>query len=82
MVCMKTIVLDYWKGKHELSTMDDQLPVVIYIVSQVHSEHFASEVSMLLDYAAELDNEQRTLINIDSAITYLITDFTRLIPVS
>ena len=32
MACMKTTVLDYWKSKEELGTMDDELPVIIYIV--------------------------------------------------
>jgi len=27
---MKASIVDYWKGKEELATMDDILPLVIY----------------------------------------------------
>jgi len=39
---MKTTVLDYWKSKEELETMDDELPVVIYIVAMSNVESIAS----------------------------------------
>lgn len=42
MASMKTTVLDYWKSKEELETMDDELPVIIYIVARSEVGHIAS----------------------------------------
>ena len=44
---MRTTVLDYWKSKEELATMDDELPVVIYIVVMSSVESLASEIRFL-----------------------------------
>ena len=74
MTLMKTVVVDYWKGKKELEAMDDQLPVIIFIVSQVTSQEFPSEIRFLLDYSSMcsgFDNEQRLLVNIDASVSYI-----------
>ena len=74
---MKTCVVDYWKGKLELSTMDDQLPVMIYIVSQVKAPTFVSQIILLKDYISGslgFDNETKLLTDIDSAISFIIKD--------
>lgn len=31
--CLKTAIVDHWKGKVELNTMDDVLPLTIYVVA-------------------------------------------------
>lgn len=74
---MKTTVIDYWKGKEELETMDDQLPVIIFIVFQVSIPTFPAQVEFLLDYTRvnnSMDNEHRLLINYDAAISFIISD--------
>jgi hypothetical protein len=74
---MKTTVIDYWKGKQELETMDDQLPVIIFIVCRVGIESFPAQIEFLLDYTranSGMDNENRLLINYDAAISFIIND--------
>lgn len=77
MTLMKTCVIDYWKGKEELKTMDDRLPVVIYIISQIQAENLPSQIRFLQDYIADsagFENEQRILTDIGSSIHYIIHD--------
>ena len=72
---MKTTVIDYWKGKEELETMDDQLPVIIFIVTRTSLDCLPTQIEFLLDYTrtnAGMDNEHRLLINYDAAISFII----------
>ena len=47
---MKTSIVDHWKGKIELCTMDDVLPLFIYVVSQADISHLASEIAFVEDF--------------------------------
>lgn len=74
---MKTTVIDYWKGKEELETMDDQLPVIIFIVFRVGISTFPAQIEFLLDYTRinnGMDNEHRLLINYDAAVSFIMSD--------
>jgi Vacuolar sorting protein 9 (VPS9) domain len=74
---MKTTVIDYWKGKEELETMDDQLPVIIFIVCKTNLDSLPAQIEFLIDYTrfnTGVDNEHRLLINYDAAISYIIND--------
>ena len=56
--------------------MDDTLPVVIYTVAHVRVTDFAVQIALLADYisgSSGFDKEQRLLIDVDSAVTFLIT---------
>ena len=75
---MKASIVDYWKGKVELTTMDDILPLVIYAVWYINCQHFASEISFLKDFLNIAGNEstesiERTLVNIEMGIQYVNT---------
>ena len=48
--CLKTSVVEYWKGKVELNTMDDVLPLTIYCVAMADIENPASELNIMEDY--------------------------------
>lgn len=47
---LKTTVVEYWKGKVELNTMDDVLPLIIYIVGMAEIPHPAAEFNMMEDF--------------------------------
>ena len=47
---MKTAVVDHWKGKKELLAMDDQLPLLIYVLSMSTVTHPAAQFHFLEDY--------------------------------
>lgn len=75
---MKSSIVDYWKGKVELTTMDDILPLVIYTVWYCNWENFASEINFLKDFVKFAGNEttesaERTLTNIEMGIQYVNT---------
>lgn len=72
---MKTAIVDYWKGKVELDTMDDVLPLTIYAVSMAELSHPASELNILEDYLRIYDKgfdfEKKLLTNFDVSIKYI-----------
>ena len=43
-------IVDFWKGKVELNTMDDVLPLTIYAVAMADLSHPASELNLMEDY--------------------------------
>mmetsp|Transcript_10652 Transcript_10652/g.17902 ORF Transcript_10652/g.17902 Transcript_10652/m.17902 type:complete len:127 (-) Transcript_10652:267-647(-) len=47
---MKTAVVDFHKGKLELSAMDDVLPITIYVISQINVPNLATEFNILEDF--------------------------------
>ena len=42
--------MDYTSGKEELVSMDDELPIVIYITTQLNIKNLFAELNMIDDY--------------------------------
>ena len=64
---MRTSVVDFHKGKVELSTMDDELPLTIYVISQTKIENLMAELSFVEDYIKffqEYESELRLMTNL------------------
>jgi hypothetical protein len=75
---MKSSIVDHWKGKVELQTMDDILPLCIYWVWYWNTANFASEINFLKDFINAVgddntDSIERTLVNIEMGIQYVNT---------
>ena len=72
---LKTTIVDHYKGKLELETMDDLLPLTIYVVSQAELSHPASELNLMEDYLRIWDKgyelERKLLCNYDVSIKYI-----------
>eukprot|EP00826_Nyctotherus_ovalis_P066978 TRINITY_DN9968_c0_g1_i3.p1 TRINITY_DN9968_c0_g1~~TRINITY_DN9968_c0_g1_i3.p1 ORF type:complete len:249 (+),score=70.78 TRINITY_DN9968_c0_g1_i3:1027-1773(+) len=70
---MKTTVIDYSKGKTELITMDDQMPVFIYIMAMCTLPHPFTEINFLNDYLnyqdRGYDTEQQLVTNLQVIFT-------------
>jgi hypothetical protein len=68
-------VVDHWKGKLELNTMDDVLPLSIYVMAMAELSHPASEFNMLDDYLRIYDKgydlEKKLLTNFEVSIKYV-----------
>jgi len=47
---MRSNFLEYTSGKDELISMDDELPIIIYIVTQINIRNIFVELNMLDDY--------------------------------
>ena len=67
--------MDYWKGKVELNTMDDVLPLTIYCVSMAELQNPASEFNLMEDYLRIYDKgfefEKKLLTNYDVSVKYI-----------
>ncbi len=72
---LKTAVVDFWKGKIELSQMDDVLPLVIYLVSEADMTHPCTEFDLLEDYLKFNDKgfelERKLLTNLSVSVQYI-----------
>ncbi len=70
---MKTAVIDFSKGKTELQTMDDQMPIYIYILAMAGLKNPGAEFGFLEDYLRYqekgYDTEQFILANL-SVMSY------------
>ena len=47
---MRSYILEYTSGKDELISMDDELPIIIYVTTQINIENVFAELNMLNDY--------------------------------
>ncbi len=47
---MRACVFDFFKGKEELVGMDDELPIVIYIIFKADVPNIYSELSYVEDF--------------------------------
>ena len=47
---MRSCILEYTNGKDDLESLDDELPIVVYIVTQINIENIFAELNMLDDY--------------------------------
>lgn len=80
---MKTAVVDHHKGKLELSSMDDVLPLSIYVVSQVDVPLLASQFHQMDDFLKinaalgkrgggfNYDLEKKLLTNFNCGVLYI-----------
>ena len=47
---LRNCILDYTNCKYELDSMDDELPIIIYIVTQINVDNLFAELYMIDDY--------------------------------
>ena len=47
---IRTCVLEYSNGKYELDSMDDELPIIIYIATQIKVKNIFAELNIVDDY--------------------------------
>ena len=43
-------ILEYTNGKYELDSMDDELPIIIFIATQVKVNNLFAELNIIDDY--------------------------------
>ena len=74
--CMKSCVVDYWKGNLEIQAMDDELPILMFLLLTSRIEHPEAEFQILTHYVTgKLENENRIILNFSSAVSYLALYF-------
>lgn len=72
---LRNCILDYTNCKYELDSMDDELPIVIYIGTQINIDNPFGELFMIEDYikCSLRDNltENRMVTNLLSSFIYI-----------
>ena len=72
---LRNCILDYTNCKYELDSMDDELPIVIYIGTQINIDNPYAEFFMIEDYVkcSLRDNlkENRMVTNLLSSLIYI-----------
>lgn len=70
--CMKACVVEYWKGGVEIQAMDDELPVLMFLLLTCEIRNPSAELTILSHYVSgRLENEGRIILNFNSAVSYL-----------
>ncbi|MEE4248370.1 MAG: hypothetical protein V2I33_23545 [Kangiellaceae bacterium] len=76
---MKTEVVDYWNGSEALETMDDELPIVIFIVAMSSVPNLAAELAFLFCYVGKcvkFEREYRILTDVEASINFIVREWT------
>ena len=47
---IRTYILEYTNGKYELDSMDDELPIIIYITTQIKVNNIFAELNIVEEY--------------------------------
>lgn len=75
---LKSEVVDYHKGKLELESMDDVLPLSIYCVAMSELQCAGSHHDMMRDFlrhTSGYDLERKLLANFDCAVQYVCNEW-------
>ena len=75
---IKSEVVDFHKGKFELESMDDVLPLSIYCIAMANLKNAATYHNMMEDYVSYtngFDLERKLLCNFDCAIRYVCNEW-------
>ena len=72
---IRKCILEYTEGKFELESMDDELPIIIFISTQVKVNNLIAELNMIDDYikCSMRDNlvQNKMVTNLLSSLMYL-----------
>jgi hypothetical protein len=70
---MKSLVVDYHKGKEEIGSMDEELPLLIYIMLNANIDNLAAELHFVEDYVnvdPMLESDKRLMTNFTVNLGY------------
>lgn len=72
---MKSAVVDFHKGKEEMYSMDDELPIMIYILLRANLKNGFAEFNFIDDYVQfdpSLESEKRLMTNLKVSDVFII----------
>ena len=73
---LRNSILDYTKGKSELESMDDELPLCMYLVTQIKVSNFLAELNLIQDYLQYTLRDKmiqnKVVTNLISSTLYII----------
>jgi hypothetical protein len=72
---IRTCVLEYTNGKYELDSMDDELPIIIYIATQLKVNNLFAELNIVDDYIKTILRDDliqnKMVTNLLSSLMYI-----------
>ena len=72
---IRTCVLEYSNGKYELDSMDDELPIIIYIATQVKVVNLFAELNIVDDYFRIISRDEliqnKMITNLLSSLMFI-----------
>ena len=80
MSSLKTAIVDFHQSRVELASMDDELPILIYVVTQAKVENLLAEINLIEDFIqldSQLDDEQKLLTNLSCTVQYVQKEWER-----
>lgn len=72
---MKSAVVDFHRGKEEICSMDEELPIIIYILTQADLKNGSAEFNLIDDYVQldpSLESERRLMTNLKVMSEFVI----------
>ena len=75
---MKTEVVDHWNGRVTLESMDDEIPLLIYIIAFSDVKSLLAEIEFMQDYMAEnskFEKDLRLLTDIQAGVTFILENW-------
>ena len=76
---LRNCVLDYTNCKFELESMDDELPITIYITTQIKVDNIFAELFMIDDYIKyslrDTSKQNKMITNLLSSLMYISKDW-------
>ena len=78
---MRNRFLEYTSGKDELISMDDELPIIIYIVTQVNIGNIFAELNLVDDYIKTSMRDElmqnKMVTNMLNSLIYMVKTWDR-----
>ena len=72
---IRICAFEYSNGKHELESMDDELPIIIYIATQIKAVNIFAELKILEDYFKIISRDDliqnKMITNLLSSLMYI-----------
>ena len=72
---IRTCVLEYSNGKYELDSMDDELPIIIYIATQIKVRNIFAELNIVDDYFRIISRDEliqnKMITNLLSSLMFI-----------
>jgi len=75
---MKSYVVNFYKGKEELHSMDDELPIIIYIIVHAQVPDLEAELAFVEDFInldPTLESEKRLMTNLRVSVQYIVKEW-------
>lgn len=75
---MRFAIVDYHQGKEELGSMDDELPILIFIISRCKVKNLSAHLNFINDYVnhqGTMETEERIMMNLIVSFAFIVDEW-------